>query len=100
MGFFQHLWWWIEVHTGTVNESGPYYGFFSGFGSDLGEVALIGGIWMGLRKINCHVKGCPRIGHYEVKGTPYKVCRKHHPDVPSEGITESIVHDAFHRGNP
>ena len=41
---FAHLWYWIEVHTGTVNESGPYYGFWSGFGSDIAEVALIGGL--------------------------------------------------------
>jgi hypothetical protein len=25
---------WLAVHTGTVNEPGPYYGFWSGFGSD------------------------------------------------------------------
>jgi hypothetical protein len=25
---------WPAVHTGTVNEPGPYYGFWSGFGSD------------------------------------------------------------------
>jgi len=28
---------WLAVHTGTVNEPGPYYGFWSGFGSDLAE---------------------------------------------------------------
>lgn len=37
------------MHTGTVNEPGPYYGFFSGFGSDLGEYTLVftllGSIW-------------------------------------------------------
>ncbi len=85
------FWHWIEVHTGTVNEGGPYYGFWSGFGSDIGEIALIGGVWMGVRKINCHVKGCPRIGHYEVKGTPYKVCRKHHPTMNGERITAEHV---------
>jgi hypothetical protein len=26
---------WLQVHTGTINEAGPYYGFWSGFGSDL-----------------------------------------------------------------
>lgn len=97
--FFQHIWWWVEVHTGTTNEPGPYYGFWSGFGSDIGEVVLIGAIYAGLRKVNCHVKGCFRIGHYEVKGTPYKVCRKHHPSVPSEGATETMIHDAFHKAN-
>lgn len=97
MHWFPLLWHWIEVHTGTINESGPYYGFWSGFGSDIGEIAIVGGIWVGIKKINCHVQRCPRIGHYVVAGTPYKVCRKHHPDAPSEGVTESIVHDAFHK---
>lgn len=81
------VWHWIEVHTGTVNESGPYYGFWSGFGSDISEIALFGGVVMGIRKINCHVRGCPRIGHHLVKDTPYKVCHKHHPDVPNKGPT-------------
>jgi len=35
---------WLAVHTGTVDEAGPYYGFWSGFGSDLGEAALIGAV--------------------------------------------------------
>jgi hypothetical protein len=26
---------WLQLHTGTINEPGPYYGFWSGFGSDL-----------------------------------------------------------------
>ena len=44
MGFLQHLWLWIETHTGTINESGPYYGFWSGAGSDIGEAAILGGV--------------------------------------------------------
>jgi hypothetical protein len=35
---------WLQLHTGTVNESGPYYGFWSGFGSDLEEFGILGGI--------------------------------------------------------
>src|ERR1700753_3900649 len=35
---------WMQVHLGITDEPGPYYGFFSGSGSDLGEVALIGGL--------------------------------------------------------
>jgi hypothetical protein len=33
---------WLAVHTGTVNEPGPYYGFWSGFGSDIAEFGIIG----------------------------------------------------------
>ena len=90
-----HLWHWIEVHTGTVNESGPYYGFWSGFGSDIGEVALLGGVIQFHRHQNCHVKGCWRWGK-PVDGTPYRCCHKHHPahsgstrNVPVEQIQEA-----------
>lgn len=81
------LWQWFLHVTGSDNTSGIYYGFWSGFGSDLGEVTLLAAIVIGFRRINCHVRHCWRIGKYEVKGTPYKVCRKHHPDVPTGGVT-------------
>jgi hypothetical protein len=71
-------WHWFEVHTGTVNETGPYYGFWSGFGSDLGEATLVAGgvaLW---RHHSCHVRGCARLGR-PVDGTPYLACPKHHP---------------------
>jgi hypothetical protein len=49
---------WLQVHTGTINESGPYYGFWSGFGSDIAEFGILGAIGTGLyqlvRKVNCH----------------------------------------------
>ena len=81
---FRALWHWIEVHTGSVNESGPYYGFWSGFGSDLGELALLGSIAAVWRHHNCGVQGCWRIGRHRVAGTTHTVCRRHHPeDAPS-----------------
>jgi hypothetical protein len=70
---------WFEVHTGTVNESGPYYGFWSGFGSDIGEATILVGIVTVYRHHNCHVKGCAHLGR-RVDGTPYVACPKHHPD--------------------
>ena len=77
-GFHATLFHWFEVHTGTVNESGPYYGFWSGFGSDIGEATLIVGVWAAWRHHNCHVKGCARLGR-PVDGTPYIACSRHHP---------------------
>jgi hypothetical protein len=48
---------WLAVHTGTVNEPGPYYGFWSGFGSDIAEFGIIGAIGTGayqmVKKYNC-----------------------------------------------
>lgn len=74
--WLHHLLHWLAVHTGTVNEPGPYYGFWSGFGSDIGEVALLSGLFAMIHKHNCHEQGCLRIGRHTVDGTPW--CDRHH----------------------
>jgi hypothetical protein len=84
---------WFEVHSGTVNESGPYYGFWSGFGSDLGEATIVVGIVATWRHHNCHVKGCARLGR-QVAGTPYLACPKHHPD--HKGYKRGVSLDELH----
>lgn len=94
MNWASHLWHWVEVHTGTVNEIGPYYGFWSGFGSDIGEVAIIGAVLAAYRKHNCHVTRCWRIAKHPVEGTPFCTCRKHHPDTPDGPITADHVRAA------
>jgi hypothetical protein len=52
---------WLQVHMGTVNEPGLYYGFWSGFGSDLEEFGILGAIGAAIyslfRKYNCHEPG-------------------------------------------
>lgn len=72
---------WLEHALGMDNLSGPIYGFWSGFGSDVAEFSLLGVLVAGLRSRNCHVHRCWRFGHHEVTvdGVTYKVCRKHHP---------------------
>lgn len=79
------LGWWLEVHLGIVNESGPYYGFSSGSGSDIGEVVIIGGlvtITAGLwKRFNCHNERCWRLGIHRIAGGAYVVCRRHHAAV-------------------
>lgn len=87
MNWLVHLWWWFQYFTGTDNTSGRPYGFWSGFGSDIAELAIVGGLVRMARTHNCHVHWCPRIGKHEVKGTPYKVCRRHHPDMPQGQVT-------------
>ena len=75
MNWFPHFWHWVEVHTGTVNEPGPYYGFWSGFGSDIGEVALLGGMVALVRHHNCQNKGCWRLSkHTTANG--HRLCKK------------------------
>ncbi len=87
---------WFALHTGTLH-GGPdlYYNFWSGFGSDLGEATLISavcvGVYTGVRKVNCHTKGCWRIGHHPLEGTPYILCRHHHPEVPNHGATHEHI---------
>jgi hypothetical protein len=85
---------WFEVHTGTVNESGPFYGFWSGFGSDIGEATLVVGVLAAWRHHNCHVARCPRLGR-PVAGTPYVACPRHHP--AHSGKKRSITHEMLHR---
>ena len=92
MGWLAH---WLAVHTGTVNEGGPYYGFWSGFGSDLGELALVGGMLTLVRRHNCEVHRCWRIGRHATTGG-HQVCRRHHPD---GHLTAAAVDAAARRGN-
>ena len=71
---------WLSHFLGLDNLSGPYYGFWSGVGSDLAEVTLVGAMLTLVRKYNCHVKWCWRVGRHPVEGTTYTVCRRHHPE--------------------
>jgi hypothetical protein len=92
------MWWQpILVHlsqeTGTSNATSRAYDFWSGFGSDIGEVAIIGAVIGMYRKHNCHVHGCWRVAKHPVEGTPYVVCKKHHPTVP-DLVTADHVADA------
>lgn len=68
--------------------SGAWYAFWSGFGSCLGEFAIVGVVW---KKLNCHTKGCYRVGLHRVEGSPFVVCRRHHPDVPDDGATHHHI---------
>jgi hypothetical protein len=99
VGVLRH---WFALHTGTLH-GGPdvYYNFWSGFGSDLGEATLISavgiGVYTGVRKVNCHTKGCWRIGHHALEGTPYILCKHHHPDVPNHGASHEEICAQHHR---
>jgi hypothetical protein len=99
---------WLAVHTGTYIPPGQYsdwYNFWSGFGSDLGEIVLLAAIYQVYKKHNCHVTGCARIGHHkfkdDVEGTEYLLCRKHyrqvHPDLPEKISMEHLIH--IHKKN-
>jgi hypothetical protein len=76
--WFHALQHWLAVHTGSSNTSGTpqNYNFWSGFGSDLGEVTLLAAVVGLYYKHNCHQRRCWRISRHMVNGTPW--CNKHH----------------------
>lgn len=74
---------WI-VHVLGFDYGQPYghglwYNFWSGFGSDVQEFAILGAMIAGYRKINCHYNGCPRIGRFPAnEGGNWHYCKVHH----------------------
>lgn len=85
------IWHWFLHITGANNEQGTWYGFWSGFGSDIGEVTIIGGLVAMYRKHTCHQPRCWRLGHHPVAGTPYMACRRHHPALPDKAQPGDIT---------
>jgi hypothetical protein len=43
LGWHEFFPWFLHV-TGTTNESGRWYAFWSGFGSDIGEITIAGAV--------------------------------------------------------
>jgi hypothetical protein len=88
------------VHTGIVNETGPYYGFWSGFGSDLTEFGVIGAIataaYQLFKKYNCHEPGCWRVGTHQAAGGQFSLCYRHHPDYRGKKPTHELI-ERLHR---
>lgn len=85
------MWQWFLHFTGSDNTSGLWYGFWSGFGSDLAEFGLLGVVYQWYRKHTCHVDKCKRLGLLPVHGTVYHTCHRHHPN---GGITHQHILDA------
>lgn len=91
---------WIAHFFGFANGDGNYPGylFWSGFGSDIGEVTVLGAAISLIRHQNCHAKGCWKLGH-PLEGTAYRVCHKHNPKHSGEkrNVAVDEIH-AAHRG--
>lgn len=66
--------WWL-LHP----MNGKGYAWWSGAGSDLGEVTIIGGMVMIYRKHECHLDGCHRLAWHPHPRHGHPVCRKHFP---------------------
>lgn len=82
---------WLAYETGSYNTPGVAhnYNFFSGSGSDIGQITLIGlavsfmAAWY--HKHNCHNEKCWRIGIHTLADGKYTVCRKHHNEITGHG---------------
>jgi hypothetical protein len=60
---------------------GNPYAFWSGFGSDFGEVTIVVAVIGWWHHVNCVEKGCWRKGHSDPEhGHP--VCSRHSPRLP------------------
>lgn len=70
------LWHLLGFDYGLPYGHVGWYNMWSGFGSDVGEVVIIGGLIQMFRKHNCHQQGCWRIGKHQVDGSPW--CSRHH----------------------
>ncbi len=80
------LWHWILNITGThIPSSGSqWYNFWSGFGSDIAEFAILGSLLAVYKNHKC--ASCWRIGRVQVEGTPYKTCHKHSTEDSHQAI--------------
>jgi hypothetical protein len=79
-------WWWFEHATGTDQPlpTGPEYGAFSGWVSDLGLLAIVGGIITLAKHHNCHVHRCWRIARHtftDENSIEVRVCKRCHPNI-------------------
>jgi hypothetical protein len=81
---------WLAHFLGTDNLSGAYYGFWSGAGSDIGELGIVAGLGAMIRQRNCEVHGCWRLGRHTT-AAGHRVCRRHHPEghLTAQGVREA-----------
>lgn len=76
------------LHPGRASHGGSEW-FWGGIGSDVQEVAVIGGVYAMLRHHNCHVDGCLRLGHRDPT-VEAPACRRHHSHRHLRGKPRSI----------
>ena len=95
---------WLLHFLGVRPTSGSgAYAWWSGAGSDIGELAILGGLVTLVRHQNCGTSGCFRFGRheYEMDGVKHKLCKKHHPAVDHRhefSAKEFADHHAKHKG--
>lgn len=76
---------------GVENVDSQWYAFWSGVGSDIGEVALLGVVAGAWHHHNCHEPRCWRISRHTITdadGVTHGACRKHRVHVLNR-VTEA-----------
>lgn len=94
---------WAAHLLGLDSASGSWYLWWSGAGADLGELAIVGGLFAHYKRHTCHVNHpqfCWRPGTHPVDGSPFRVCGRHHPQVPDLISAQHIAdtHNASNQG--
>lgn len=84
------MWAFLGHIFGLDNLSGAWYGFWSGIAGDLSSFAIFGGLYALMRKHNCDVHGCWRLGQKQTNAI-----------VVASGVTVTTGHIADNdlRGN-
>ena len=88
----------IVVHSADIfHMNSPFdplhsdgYNFWSGIGSDFGEVTILIAVLAWWKHHNCQVKGCWRIHVRTPTEAGHFVCKRHHP--AHEGDRLSVEH--------
>lgn len=80
------MWWWVGHVLGLDDASGPWYLLWSGI---FGDVSLFGAAIVVVRKHQCHVRRCWRVGRHPAG--QFVVCRRHHPTLPDTAPTHAEV---------
>lgn len=63
-----------------------------------GNLTIFTGLIIWYWHHSCHADRCYRIGLHKVNGTPYTVCRKHHPEMKARGtVSLKHIHDLYHK---
>jgi hypothetical protein len=65
-------------YTGGANGSGSWYLELSGIVGDIALLPLVAGVWVFLRKHNCHVDGCKSLITSIDPNCHAPACRRHH----------------------
>ena len=100
MSWFHSVMVHLSQLTGTSSSASRSYNFWSGFGSDLGELAIFGGLVQIYRRHKCAT--CPRVAlkgeHGHVKGTHYYTCHKHTDKDTHDSLVSrhKVLHSKMH----